>query len=45
MRAQPLRWKVFAEGVLCAWFFVAFVWYFLQFKPLLNVVLRLLTKR
>jgi len=45
MRARSLRWKVLAEGALCVWIVAAFVWYFLQFKPLLNVVTRLLTGR
>jgi len=45
MRALSLRWKIFAEAALCVWFVAAFVWYFLQFKPLLNVVTRLLTTR
>jgi formate/nitrite transporter FocA (FNT family) len=45
MKAQSLPCKVLAEGALCVWFVAAFVWYFLQFKPLLNVVLRLLTRR
>jgi len=45
MKGQFLRWKSVGEGALCLWFFVAFAWYFVQFKPLLNVVVRLLTKR
>jgi hypothetical protein len=34
-----------AEAGLCVWFIVAFAWYFLQFKPLLGIVTRILFRR